>query len=85
MSKPKTAGEKGKKMIDIAQLRKFHIGKWVEYKGTGGEVERGRLKSWNNSFIFVVYKCNGEWNRFKDFTGVPTRPQDLRFVKHLEP
>jgi hypothetical protein len=70
-------------MIDIAQLREADIGKWVEYKGGAGETERGRIKSWNNHNIFVVYKCNGEWGRFWDFTGVATNPQDLKFVKHI--
>lgn len=70
-------------MIDIAQLRKTDIGKWVEYLGKGGEEDRGRIKSWNNSYIFVVYKCGGEWDRFQDFTGVATNPQDLHFINHL--
>ena len=68
-------------MIDIATLRKSDIGRWVEYRGTGGEVERGKIKSWNDEYIFVVYKCAGEWNRFQDFTGQSTRPKDLHFIK----
>ena len=70
-------------MIDIAKLRDEDIGRWVEYRGGAGEKERGRVKSWNNNYIFVVYKCNGEWGRFQDFTGQATQPQDLRFIKHL--
>lgn len=69
-------------MIDIATLRKEDKGRWVEYRGTGGEVERGRLKGWNNHYIFVVYKCNGEWERFMNFTGAATDPQQLSFVDH---
>ena len=68
-------------MIDIAKLEKSDIGRWVEYRGIGGEVEHGRLKSWNDKYIFVVYKCAGEWNRFQEFTGVATEPKDLRFKK----
>ena len=68
-------------MIDLAKLTKEDIGRWVEYRGTGGEVERGRLKGWNEQFIFVVYKCAGEWNRFQDFTGVATKPTDLSFIR----
>ena len=67
-------------MIDIAQLTKEDVGKWVEYRGTGGEVEWGKIKSWNDNWIFVVYKCAGEWERFKDFTGQATGPEDLRFI-----
>lgn len=67
-------------MIDIAQLRKEDIGKWVLYTAHHGETEKGRLKSWNDQFIFVVYKCGGEWHRFQDFTGAATKPEDLRFT-----
>ncbi len=35
-------------MIDIATLKKEHIGKWVLYEASGGEKEKGRLKSWND-------------------------------------
>lgn len=66
-------------MIDIADLRKGDIGAWVEHRGE----ERGRIKSWNNEYIFVVFKCGGEWTRFRDFTGVATKPSDLEFVNHL--
>lgn len=67
-------------MIDIKSLNEFDIGKWVEYKGGAGEIERGRIKSWNDEFIFVVYKCDNQWNRFQDFTGVATSPEDLTFI-----
>lgn len=68
-------------MIDLAQLTKNDIGKWIEYRGRGGEVERGRIKSWNDKFIFVVYRCNNEWHKFQDFTGAATNPEDLVFLE----
>jgi len=65
-------------MINIKELTKDHVGKWVKYTGNfGGPIERGRIKSWNNKFIFVVYKCADQWDRFKDYTGCATRPEDL--------
>ena len=67
-------------MIDIATLRKEDIGKWVLYEGSGGEKEKGRIKSWNDNCIFVVYACDGQWDRFQDFTGASTKPEDLRFT-----
>ena len=67
-------------MIDLVTLRKEDIGRWVLYEGSAGEKEKGRIKSWNSKFIFVVYKCNGEWDRFQDFTGCATNPEDLRFT-----
>jgi hypothetical protein len=66
-------------MIDIAQLRKEDIGRWVLYDDNFKK-EKGRIKSWNDKFIFVVYKCDGQWDRFQDFTGCATNPKDLRFT-----
>lgn len=71
-------------MIDIAQLTASDVGRWVWYKPSFGDKEKGKLKSWNSQFIFVVYKCAGEWDRFKDFTGAPTSPKDLEFIKHQD-
>lgn len=51
-------------MIDITKLSNKDIGKWVEYQGCAGEREKGKLKFWNDKYIFVVYKCAGNWNRF---------------------
>jgi len=72
-------------MIDITKLKKEDIGKWVEYIGTFAEyqehlIEKGKIKSWNNKYIFVVYKCAGNWNRFQDYTGVATNPERLMFI-----
>lgn len=66
-------------MIDIASLTKDDIGRWVLYDD-GFKKEKGRIKSWNAEYIFVVYKCAGEWERFLDFTGCATNPEDLRFT-----
>lgn len=71
-------------MINIKELTIEDGGRWVEYINGTGEKERGRIKSWNDSFIFVVYKCNEEWLRYRDFTGVATSPQDLTFVCHIK-
>jgi len=66
--------------MDIKTLTKDDIGRWVRYKdGTGGK-EDGRIKSWNDNYIFVVYHCNNEWSRFYDFTGAGTNPSDLEFI-----
>ena len=74
-------------MIDIKKLTKDDIGKWVVYTPIAGVAECGRIKSWNKEFIFVVYKCNKEWGRFKDFTGQATDPEDLSYLdlkEHVE-
>jgi len=66
-------------MISIQDLTEDDIGKWVVYREHSklGEKEFGRIKSWNDQFIFVVYKCDGQWSRFQDFTGAATSPEDL--------
>ena len=51
----------------------------IEYRDGVGNIERGKIKSWNDRFVFVVYRCEGEWNRFKDFIGAATDPNDLTF------
>ena len=67
-------------MIDITTLRKEDIGRWILYTPYAGGSEKGRLKSWNEKYIFVVYRCYGEWDKFQDYTGNATSPKDLRFT-----
>lgn len=66
-------------MINLKSLTKKDIGRWVIYDDGIGNVERGRLKSWNDHFIFVVYKCNHDWDNFTDYTGNATFPDDISF------
>jgi len=66
-------------MINIKELTSKDVGRWVSYIPAYGNIEHGRIKSWNDKYIFVVYKCNNEWDRFQDFTGVATNPEDLVF------
>ena len=64
--------------LDIKTMRESDIGRWVIYNNGFGE-EEGRIKSWNDKNIFVVYKCDGKWDDYQNYTGVATRPQDLTF------
>ena len=66
--------------INICDLKESDIGQWVQYESYNRNIEQGRIKSWNETFIFVVYKCNNEWDRFQDFTAQATNPNDLAFV-----
>ena len=70
-------------MIDISKLTEKDIGRWVLYKAGGCNSGLGKIKSYGDCYIFVVYKCKGEWNRFKEFTGVATKPKDLQFCEVL--
>jgi len=65
-------------MIDIKKLTKDDVGKWVKYTDFS-KTELGRIKSWNDKFIFVVYSCACNWNNFKDYTAAATSPEDLEF------
>ena len=66
-------------MIDIKKLTSKDVGRWVSYTPDYGNIAHGRIKSWNDKYIFVVYKCNNEWDKFQNFTGEATNPQDLVF------
>jgi hypothetical protein len=66
-------------MIHLHDLTLKDIGRWVLYHPRYGHIQRGRLKGWNQKVIHVVYKCDGQWDRYFDFTGEATDPADLEF------
>ena len=66
-------------MIDISKLTKKDIGKYVEYTNPYSDIKLGRIKSWNDEFIFIVYRCATQWDDFNNYTGVATKPDDLQF------
>jgi hypothetical protein len=68
-------------VINISTLSKKDIGRWVLYK-TDYEKEIGRVKDYNDKYIFVVYKCNNEWNNFFNYTGCATDPTYLEIIEH---
>lgn len=58
------------------------VGRWVEYRSKGGDkVERGRIKGWNESGVFVVYNDSALLDNWQDYTGAHTDPDDLLFVE----
>ena len=68
-------------MIELKQLSASEVGAWVEYRDRfDSKPDRGRIKSWNEKFIFVVYRCGGNWDEFEKYTGVATDPGDLSWV-----
>lgn len=68
-------------MIDIAELTKKDIGRWVVYNPGYGVPEKGRIKDWNPCLIFVVYKCDNQWDKFQGYTAAGTYPKDLEFAQ----
>ena len=67
-------------MIDIKSLKPGHekLGLMVWYRtGIGGEVIPGKIKSWNDKYIFVVFKCDNNWVEWMNYTGEACKPEDL--------
>jgi len=60
--------------METSQAR---LGIWVLYVPKG---EVGRIKSWNDKWIFVVYHCDKKWDNFYDYTAAATSPEDLRIL-----
>jgi hypothetical protein len=71
-------------MIDITRLKKEDVGRWVLYEPAHRTSEKGKIKSWNEHWIFVVYHCAGDWKNFQDYTGAATSPTELRFTSAEE-
>ena len=47
-------------MIAIGSLSESDRGRWVIFRGD--RKDRGRIKSWNERFVYVVYRCGGHWD-----------------------
>ena len=66
--------------MEIEDLVPADIGAWVEFtKSHQLDPEVGRIKSWNDKFIFVVFKCCNDWDNYMDYTGCSCRPEDLSY------
>ena len=68
-------------MIDIEKLTSEDIGRWVIYSNSG-YFEIGKIKFWNFKYVFVVYKCDNNWENFILYTATATAPKDLDFIKN---
>ncbi len=67
-------------MIEITSLRPKDIGRWVRYADGARVPKLGRIKGWNDHWIFVVYSCDDNWLQFQSYTGAATDPADLSFT-----
>ncbi len=68
-------------MIKIKNLTDKDKGRWVIY-GVDNQYcvhEEGKILCWNSSTIFVVFKCNGEWSKWEEYTAEGCCPEDLTF------
>jgi len=68
-------------MINIEDLKEEDVGRWVVYTDGTKEEQSGRIKRWNDIWIFVVYNCADEWDKYQDYTGAATDSRDLKFKK----
>lgn len=66
-------------MIDIKNLTDEDLGRWVVYTDGAKDVTLGRIKSWNDKWIFVVYNCADEWDDYENYTAAATCSGDLKF------
>jgi len=57
------------------------VGRWVYYTGGYGANQKGRIKHFNGDWVFVVYKCAGDWNNFQDYTAARTHRKYLIFTE----
>ena len=71
-------------MIRIKDLKRKHVGRWVRYRDAHfpDQFEDGRIKSWDEKTVFVVYRCDNQWQRFADFTAAGSLPESLTFIEH---
>lgn len=66
--------------MNITDFCEDDIGSWVIYRDSCDKKEVGRIKSFNSKYVFVVYKCDNEWDHYKNYTGCATDPEDLILI-----
>ena len=67
--------------VRLDQLSDRDIGRWIVWTDPNlGTVQKGRLKSWNELFCFVVFKCNDDWIRFENYSAEACAPRECRFL-----
>lgn len=71
-------------MIEISKLTPEDVGRFVLYTDGVDSKEFGRIKSWNEHYIFVVFNCNDHWNKFFHYRAKSTRPENLKFAEESD-
>lgn len=66
--------------LETKLLANPKIGEKVRFIPGIGESKNGIIKNLSKDlkFVFVVYKCEGKWKRYRDYTGVRTYLGSLR-------
>lgn len=73
--------EEDKIMIELDSLKDKDKGRWVLYDNRIDDYEIGRVKAWDDTNIFIIYKCAGDWNHYANYTAQATHPGDLTFLQ----
>ena len=77
---PDSNEETEPKFTSMPKFTKDDIGKWVRYND-GHNTARGRIKSINENFVFVIFHSNDKWGNFKEYTGQACNPEQLTFTE----
>lgn len=64
----------------MKKLNKTDIGRILTYVEFDGSEQKGKLKAFDNEkqIAWIVYKCNNNWDRFKDYTAAATKYSDIK-------
>lgn len=66
-------------MIATKDLRKSDVGRYVIYTDGVGDTQKGRIKTWNDCYVFVVYYCANDWVNYLAYGSQATDGKDLEF------
>jgi hypothetical protein len=57
--------------------RPLERGDWVTYSSPGSLPMTGRVKGFNSEWVWVVFYCQRDWDRYQSFTGQPCQWSQL--------
>ena len=66
-------------MTVLDSVTKADIGQWVEY-ADHNTTEKGRIKSFNDKWVFVVFHCDDKWDDFRNYTAAACAPESITFI-----
>ena len=66
--------------INKELLRPEDVGRFVKYAPFGNKLEYGRIKSWNDTWVFVVYGIAAMAPDWRNYTAAATEAGHLDWV-----
>jgi len=70
---------KVKKWLNGLQITAVDLGRWVTYTDDTGQIQRGRLKSFDAVHAFVVFHCNDDWDNYQNYTAQAVAREALNY------